>query len=189
MEFLSKCLGDLKDGKYPLDKLIITKSLRSNYKNPESIAHKVLADRIGKRDPGNKPSSGDRIAFVFFHNKNTPKLQGDKIETPGFMAENNLKPDYSHYITNQIMKPVQQLFALVLEEIPAFKRKPFIVKKYKNKIKAIKEEFGDERVKMDKKMEDLRNKEVKAILFDSYLTEISNTKNNIQTLDGFFMKK
>jgi DNA polymerase elongation subunit (family B) len=189
MEFLSKCLGDLKDGKYPLDKLIITKSLRSNYKNPESIAHKVLADRIGKRDPGNKPSSGDRIPFVFFHNKNNPKLQGDKIETPAFMAENNLKPDYSHYITNQIMKPVQQLFALVLEEIPAFTRKPFIVKQYKKKIKAIKEEFGDDRVKMDKKMEDLRNKEVKTILFDSYLKEISNAKNNIQTLDGFFMKK
>ena len=189
IEFLLNCLGDLKDGKYPLDKLIITKSLRSNYKNPESIAHKVLADRIGKRDPGNKPSSGDRIAFVFFHNKNNPKLQGDKIETPAFMLENKLKPDYSHYITNQIMKPVQQLFALVLEDIPAFKRKPFLVKEYKKKIKAIKEEFGDDRVKMDKKMEDLRNKEVKGILFDSYLKEISNAKNNIQTLNKFFIQK
>ena len=189
VDFLSKCLSDLKDGKYPLDKLIITKSLRSNYKAPESIAHKVLADRIGKRDPGNKPSSGDRIAFVYFHNKNNPKLQGDKIETPTFMLENNLKPDYSHYITNQIMKPVQQLFALVLEEIPAFKRKPFIVKDFKKKVKNIKEEFGDDRVKMDKKMEDLRNKEVKSILFDSYLKEISNAKNNIQTIDSFFIKK
>jgi DNA polymerase elongation subunit (family B) len=150
IEFLLNCLGQLKDGNYPIDKLIITKSLRSNYKKPESIAHKVLADRIGKRDPGNKPSSGDRIAFVFFHNKNNPKLQGDKIETPEFMAENKLKPDYSHYITNQIMKPVQQLFALVLEDIPGFKRKPFIVKEYKKKIKKIKEEFGDDRVKMDK---------------------------------------
>ena len=87
------------------------------------------------------------------------------------------------------MKPVQQLFALVLEDIPAFKRKPFLVKEYKKKIKTIKEEFGDDRVKMDKKMEDLRNKEVKGILFDSYLKEISNAKNNIQTLDGFFIKK
>ena len=189
IEFLLLCLENLKNGDYPLDKLIITKSLRSNYKNPESIAHKVLANRIGKRDPGNKPSSGDRIAFVFFHNKNNPKLQGDKIETPAFMLEKNLKPDYSHYITNQIMKPVQQLFALVLEDIPAFKRKPFLVKEYKKKIKAIKGEFGDDRVKMDKKMEDLRNKEVKTILFDSYLKEISNAKNNIQTIDSFFIKK
>ena len=87
------------------------------------------------------------------------------------------------------MKPVQQLFALVLEEIPAFKRKPFVVKEYKKNIKAIKEEFGYDIAKMDKKIEDLRNKEVKTILFDSYLKEISNAKNNIQTLECFFIKK
>ena len=50
------------DEKYLMDKLVITKSLRSGYKNPNQIAHKVLADRIGKRDSGNKPSIGDRIA-------------------------------------------------------------------------------------------------------------------------------
>ena len=47
-------------------------------------------------------------------------LQGDKIETPEFVKENKLEIDYNHYITNQVMKPVQQLFALVLEDMPAF---------------------------------------------------------------------
>jgi len=188
VDFLSSCLEKLKSGKYPLDKLIITKSLRSNYKNPESIAHKVLADRIAKRDPGNKPSSGDRIAFVYFHNKDNPKLQGDKVETPTFMIENNLKPDYAHYITNQIMKPVQQLFALVLEDIPEFKKKLFKVKEFKKKIKLIKDELGDDKLKMEKKIEDYRNKEVKSILFDKYLNEISNDKNNIQTLNKYFTR-
>ena len=51
VEFLQSCLKNIIDEKYPLDKLIITKSLRSNYKNPAQIAHKVLADRMGKRDP------------------------------------------------------------------------------------------------------------------------------------------
>ena len=37
--------------KYDMVKLVITKSLRGEYKNPKTIAHKVLADRIGKRDP------------------------------------------------------------------------------------------------------------------------------------------
>ena len=32
-------------------------------------------------------------------------LQGDKIENPQFIKDNNLKPDYKFYITNQIMKP------------------------------------------------------------------------------------
>ena len=189
IEFLTECLNQLKTGKYPLEKLVITKSLRSNYKNPLSIAHKVLADRIGKRDPGNKPSSGDRIAFVYFYNKDNPKLQGDKIETPTYMLENKLTPDYSHYITNQIMKPVQQLFALVLEDIPAFKNKVFKVKEFKKTIKSIKEEFINDSVKMEKKIDDLRNKEIKTILFDSCLKEINNKKNNIQTLDCFFKLK
>ena len=32
-----------------LDMFVITKSLRGYYKNPEAIAHKVLADRIADK--------------------------------------------------------------------------------------------------------------------------------------------
>ena len=94
-----------------MDKLIISKSIRSDYKNPKQIAHKVLADRITARDPGNKPASGDRIPYVYIHNPKRGALQGDKIETPAIIVENKLKIDYGHYITNQVMKPVQQVFA------------------------------------------------------------------------------
>jgi len=55
-------LDDLVQNRIPFRKLIITKSLRANYANPESIAHKVLADRIADRDPGNAPKANDRIA-------------------------------------------------------------------------------------------------------------------------------
>ena len=51
VKFLQQSLQDIVDEKISIDKLIITKSLRSNYKNPQQIAHKVLADRIEKRDP------------------------------------------------------------------------------------------------------------------------------------------
>ena len=117
VQFLKNSLQNVVDEKYPIEKLIITKSLRSGYKNPKSIAHKVLADRITARDPGNKPGPGDRIPFAYIVVPGKKVLQGDKIETPSFIAENKLKIDYSFYITNQIMKPVQQLFALVLEKI------------------------------------------------------------------------
>ena len=53
-----------------MDMLVVTKSLRGFYKNPEQIAHKVLADRIGIRDPGNKPSSNDRIPYCFIETSN-----------------------------------------------------------------------------------------------------------------------
>ena len=106
-----------------MDKLVITKSLRGDYKNPKQIAHKVLADRIGKRDPGNKPSVGDRIEYVYINNPDKKALQGDKIETPEYVKNNNdVKINYSFYITNQLMKPIQQVFALVLEKLPQFRK-------------------------------------------------------------------
>jgi DNA polymerase delta subunit 1 len=51
--FLRENLQKLVDGEASLDSLIVTKSLRATY--PERIAHKVLAERIGARDPGSKP--------------------------------------------------------------------------------------------------------------------------------------
>ena len=182
VEFLQSCLKNIIDEKYPLDKLIITKSLRSNYKNPAQIAHKVLADRMGKRDPGNKPSSGDRIPFVYINTKNKNALQGEKIEHPEYIIQNKLKPNYSFYITNQIMKPVQQVFALVLEDIASFRRKK---QQFKMKIETLQSTIDDD-AKLVTKIDDLRNKEVKALLFDNYLRDADNMKNNNQSIKLFF---
>ena len=46
IRFLKTKLQHLIDESVPMDKLVITKSLRSDYKNPMQIAHKVLADRM-----------------------------------------------------------------------------------------------------------------------------------------------
>ena len=43
----------------------ISKTLSSYYKDPESIAHAVLAQRMAERDPGNKPQSNERLPYVF----------------------------------------------------------------------------------------------------------------------------
>jgi len=182
IDFLKISLQNIVDEKYPLDKLIITKSLRSNYKNPKQIAHKVLADRMGKRDPGNKPGSGDRIPFIYIQTKNKNCLQGEKIEHPQYLLDNNLKPNYSFYITNQIMKPVQQVFALVLEDMKLFKRKR---RNFEMKIETLKNTMDDE-VKLQNKINDLRNKEVKTILFDKYLIETDNQSNGNQSIKNFF---
>ena len=188
IDFLKSCLQNIVEEKYPMDKLIITKSLRSGYKNPNSIAHKVLADRITSRDPGNKPSSGDRIPFVYIVTSNKTALQGEKIETPTFITENNLKIDYSFYITNQIMKPVQQVFALVLEKIWDLQGKTLTKgKKFKKEIETLRSNCDEE--KFEDKLEQLKNKEVKTLLFDEYLRETNNEKAGNQSLTKFFVKK
>ena len=184
VEFLKQSLQDIIDEKCPIEKLIITKSLRSNYKNPETIAHKVLADRMGVRDPGNKPSNGDRIPFAYICNNDKKALQGDKIEHPEFIKSKKLKLDYGHYITNQIMKPVQQVFALVLEEMPLFKNKPLKKKKYYEAIETYKKSL--EKEQFEKKIEKLRNDEIKNLLFSTYIRQCDNLKNNNRTIQSFF---
>jgi hypothetical protein len=112
---------DLINGKVKLGQLTITKSLRAEYANPLQIAHKALADRMALRDPGNAPSSGDRIPFVYVQppvGKTAAKLQGERVEAPSWIKEKGLKPDYEFYLTNQIQNPVSQMFGLVLEEMP-----------------------------------------------------------------------
>lgn len=118
--FVHRAARDLLAGKFSLNKLTITKSLSGSYKDPKRIAHKVLADRIGERDPGNKPNSNDRIPFVYIsHGAGpAPKLQGDRIELPSYIQEKGLTPDYAFYITNQIAKPVSQVFGLAVEHMP-----------------------------------------------------------------------
>jgi len=187
IDFLKGCLQNIVDEKYPIEKLIITKSLRSGYKNPNSIAHKVLADRITARDPGNKPSSGDRIPFVYINTDLKKALQGEKIETPSFIIENNLKIDYSFYITNQIMKPVQQVFALVLEKIWEMQNKKPKIAKFKKEVENLRKNTDQE--KFEDKLEQMKNKEVKALLFDEYLRETNNEKLGNQTLTKFYVKK
>jgi DNA polymerase elongation subunit (family B) len=123
-EFVRQAIRDLLAGKFSMKRLTITKSLRAEYKLIP--AHKILAERIGRRDPGNKPSSNDRIPFVYTlqpSGKSWSKAtkQGERIETPTYIREHGLKPDYPFYITNQIAKPVAQVFGLVVERLPGVK--------------------------------------------------------------------
>ena len=186
-EFLRSCLRNIVDEAYPIDKLVITKSLRSGYKNPQQIAHKVLADRMTARDPGNKPSSGDRIPFVYVHNPNKKALQGEKIETPTYIKQQNLKIDYSHYITNQIMKPVQQVFALVLEKMWEMKNKKGKITKFKREVQELKKTTAEN--KFEEKLEKLKNSEVKALLFDEFLRETNNQKQGQMAITSAFISK
>jgi DNA polymerase elongation subunit (family B) len=186
IKFVRESLQSLVDEHVPMDKLIITKSLRSTYKNPQQIAHKVLADRMGKRDPGNKPSSGDRIPFVYIHNADKKALQGERIETPDYIRANRLKPNYSFYITNQIMKPVAQLFGLVLEQMTAFRRKKA---RFLEELESVRSNWTDSDDKLQKKLDDLRFREVKELIFDDYLRQADNLAKSNKSITEFFTVK
>ena len=204
--FFYNSIKDLLDGKVNLTELVTSKTVKTDYANPNQIAHKVLADRMGERDPGNKPQSNDRIPYCYIDTSNikckvcnikvnpdkckcvtcmgifcythlinhkdkcvkicrfckqnndqtslnncltckgwycnkchekhktrtdkykivhydkckkeltTKLLQGDTIEHPLYIEEKKLKIDYNYYLTNQIQKPVYQIFELVMKK-------------------------------------------------------------------------
>ena len=117
-------------GEFPMSEFIISKTLKGFYKKPNQIAHNVLANRQARRDAGNKFASNDRVPYCYIkvngmsreekislmttvEKKYGVPLQGDYIETPQFINDNNLQIDYEFYITNQIKNPVCQIFHLV----------------------------------------------------------------------------
>jgi len=198
VQFVQDCLKRLVSGEYGMEKLIITKALRSGYKKPKQIAHKVLADRIGERDPGNKPSNGDRIAYLFIDNPDKKALQGQRIETPEFILANHLSINYAFYMTNQIMKPLVQVFALVLEQMRAFREKKrerlkgsltySILKKWHDQLAELRLEHPEPLI-YKKKEEALRKKEVTELIFEKFLTQCKNKQMGLKPINTFFAAK
>ena len=185
VKFIKGYLNDMINEKIPMKKLVITKKLNAYYKNPKQIAHKVLADRMGDRDPGNKPAVGSRLPFVYIKTKGKVKLQGDKIEHPEYIEKNGLKPDYEHYITNQIMKPLLQLFGLLLEQLKIFKKQK---RMYKIKINGIKREFKNDHKKCQDKISKESDKRIKKLIFDEYINTYRNNCVGQKTINTFFKK-
>jgi DNA polymerase elongation subunit (family B) len=158
--FVNEKLLDVLENRVPLEKFVVSKSLRDDYitevpdavrrhrssGKPEclsnakapfntiseyahkhdlslpvsSIAHRVLADRMAKRDPGTAPKVGDRVAYIFVKENKDKGKQGDRIEEIGYVKSKGLTPDTQFYITNQIQNPVAQLFALCIEELDGY---------------------------------------------------------------------
>ncbi len=121
IKYTHECMEKMLNGYYNLNKFIISKSLRGKYKNPMSVAHKVLADRMRVRDPGTAPNINDRVPYVFvskiFDKKKKKKTkQGNLIEHPEFIKKNKLEVDHEHYITNQIMIPACEFLQLITKK-------------------------------------------------------------------------
>jgi DNA polymerase elongation subunit (family B) len=188
IDFLNTSLKNLVDGKVSMDKLAITKSLRSDYKNPDQIAHKVLAERIGEREPGNKPKPGDRIKYVFIVNSNKKALLGERIETFEFILANKLQIDYNYYITNQLMKPLQQLFGLALEKIWESSGKKNLIPGFRREMDNLYKMSNCDLEIYNKKREKYTTAKVKEILFDPFLMQIYQKQNGIQTISSMFSK-
>jgi hypothetical protein len=85
------------------------------------------------------------------------------------------------------MKPVQQLFALVLEDIWKLQNKTIKLNKFKKDVQLLKNKWEED--KLEEKIEKLKNDEVQKLLFDSFLRTTNNMKDGNQTIGDFFHKQ
>jgi DNA polymerase elongation subunit (family B) len=85
--FVRSSLMKLVDGDVPIEQLIISKTLRGSYVNPDSIA--ALAKRMRERDPGSAPQINDRVQYAFVVTDNPKALQADRVKTLSLSKRTN----------------------------------------------------------------------------------------------------
>ena len=83
------------------------------------------------------------------------------------------------------MKPVLQIFALVLEQIPSYRRQ---VRNLKMKLDTLAQTCEDPETLMKKELK-LRNTEVTKLIFGPILTTIKNKKMGVRQIGKFFKSK
>lgn len=184
LEFLKRSLDELVAGNYPLEELVITKTLRGTYADPTRIAHKVLADRMFLRDPGSAPQVNDRIPYVYVeHDRNDKSLlQGDKIEDPTYIREKSIRPDYTFYISNQLQNPISQLLSLSLESLPGYRKGNQF---YINIARKFEREGMSEK-KIQKRVAHLREVDTRNLLFTPTLTDLELKRKGMRKITEFF---
>jgi DNA polymerase elongation subunit (family B) len=182
--FVMDKLMDVLENRIPLEKFIVSKSLRDDYKNPGQIAHRVLADRMESRDAGTAPKVGDRLQFVFVAENKHKGKQGDRIEEVGYVREHGLTPDASFYITNQIQNPVAQLFALCITQLEGYvaPRRPSYTTMYEE---LLEKHNGDEE-EATRALLTKKEKQLDSLMFmgSPLLTKLLR-KNTRGPMDGF----
>jgi DNA polymerase elongation subunit (family B) len=125
LEYLDLEIDNLAKNKISFDELVITKTLKSNYKTA-NIPHKILAEKMFIRDPGSAPRMNERVRYMFIEHPNKKAKLYEKVEDPDYAKENSLQPDLLYYLENQLKNPLSQFYGCLIgeEEIEKyFKRK------------------------------------------------------------------
>ena len=115
LQYIHNTIESIKNKKINLDDLVITKTLKGDYKN-ENLPHVALAKKMNERDPNNKPRRNERLSFLFIDTGIVKKMsQYTKVEDPDYVKKNNLPLDIEYYITS-LMKPLCEILELFMDE-------------------------------------------------------------------------
>jgi hypothetical protein len=138
---------------------------------------------MADRDPGTKPASNERLPYLFIkivEEKGVEYLNADRIEHIDFVRKHKLQLDYEKYIESQLIKPISQIFELIVEKLPNF---PY-GKGYYQEIENIwfNKYLGDKE-KTDNKIKKLKSLMVKKLIFQPLIDYANSKVNKVNTID------
>lgn len=107
MNYLSSELENISNQNININDVILSKTYKANYKS-QNIPHKILVEKMQKRDIGSAPVINDRVPFVFIQTKKLNDKLYEKVEHPDYAKEHNLKLDSEYYITS-LKNPITSL--------------------------------------------------------------------------------
>ena len=111
-QIVHDALAKLCQGQFDINRISMSKTLRSEYKG--SIpAHAVVAKR--RRDRGEDVADGDRVRFVFTIEEG--RLASERTDDPVFVAEHGTPLDLVGLVERQCLKPWTELLAPVLPRL------------------------------------------------------------------------
>lgn len=111
-EHLQKVLA----GEHPIEKFVVSKALRADYKNTVQ-PHLTVAKKLHARR-GYPPNHGERVPFVYvWEEAADPGLkQSERAECPAWAAEHGLPLDLVYYVDNQLHNPIMTLTEMLVDD-------------------------------------------------------------------------
>lgn len=114
MDLVRDVARTLLDNKIDIKDLVVSKSMKDNYKN-RNQPHLAVAQKIEERAPGSGPKSGERVPYVFIDTGNKKHKQFEKAEDPEYAIEKRLPLDLMYYFEHSLSSPITSLFEVFID--------------------------------------------------------------------------
>jgi DNA polymerase delta subunit 1 len=115
LEVARQRVADVLAGGVPIDKFVVSKTLRGGYKNDKQ-PHVFVADKVRRRR-GFPVNHGERVPYVFIEDLTRPDaLQAERAEDPAYVAEHGLPLDVLYYLDHQLRSPIKTLLQLLVDD-------------------------------------------------------------------------
>jgi DNA polymerase delta subunit 1 len=117
MDRVRDLVGQMLRGEFPIEKFVLSKTLRSGYKDGgDKLPHVAVARKIQARR-GFPPSNGERVQYVFVEDMQNPDaLQATRAEDPDHVQSHGLRLDILYYLDHQLESPIVSLFSVMMKD-------------------------------------------------------------------------